>query len=458
MDKLTQLRTEQGEIQTKLDNLANALETGKRSFTEAEKSEFEAMKSRMAEIVAEIKPLQELQELRGKSVAGLPGPLSTKESEEERSLENYSLHNVFSARIQNKRLDGLEGEWAQEVRHRNENAGSDVRSAAGTGFGVPSEAFLSREERAKFKIREKRDYAAGGSTTGGNLIETNLSGLIDALQPYMVLSQLGIMNMRGLSGNVTIPVDDSAPQATFKGETTAAADQSGTFSTATMSPNRLPGYINYTMQMLAQSSTAMEPLVRQRLLRSIANAVQYYAINGNNNSGSSAQPQGVVNKILNSTGQCIESNGVLDWDSICDLEAKLDVQDALIGNTSYLTNSYMRNALKTTAKGASTNDHYLWDVNSPATPLNGYGCAITNHVLTTTSGGPTGSSYSPLIFGNWADMGLGQWGDVYVDLVNANAGSGYYQLVINTFWDTVFLRSSSFTMFADYNVSTSFGS
>ena len=91
--------------------------------------------------------------------------------------------------------------------------------------------------------------------------------------------------------------------------------------------------------------------------------------------------------------------------------------------------------------------------------LNEYPVHVTNHVPTTVSGGPAGTSYSPIIFGNFSTTKILQWGDVYMDMVNANAGSGYYQLVVNTFWDNVFTHAESFAAIGDVNLGTvGFGS
>jgi len=88
MDKLTQLRKEQGDIQKKIDDLAIALDTEKRGFSEAEKTDLTTWKARLSEIESEAKPLQELQEMRGKAVAPVTFGTS-KPNEEKRELAKY---------------------------------------------------------------------------------------------------------------------------------------------------------------------------------------------------------------------------------------------------------------------------------------------------------------------------------------------------------------------------------
>lgn len=459
MDKLTQLRTEQGEIQTKIDALATALETEKRGFSDVEKTELSTWKARLAAIEEEAKPLQDLQELRGKKVAMIPGPVTgKKESEEERSIQQYSLVKTIAARIQGAGLTGLEREWAQEVSARNTGNG-----VTGGNYGIPVEVLITKEVRERF---DKRDYTATGTTTesldqGGQLIETDKPGLIEALGNYMILDQLGVRKLTGLQGNLELPKELTKPAATFKAETAAASDQSGLFDTVALSPKRLPGYINYTHQMLVQPGLAMEPYVRRRLAESIAYAVQLNFLIG---TGTSNAPTGVLTSTLATGfagvgGQVVESAGTLDWDSIVDLETLVDTNNALMENLKYVSNSKVRGALKTTAKGASTNDHYLWDSRDVANPVNGYPCLITNQIPNTSTGTAiTGGTSSMLAFGNWNHSVLASWGDIFMDTVNANAASGYYQLVVNTFWDVAVLQSKSFAMIADVAITQSYGS
>ena len=446
MEKLAQLRTEQGDIQTKIDALANSVATEKRGMTESEKTDLQTWKQRLAEIEAEAKPLQELQEMRGKMVAPVTMSVNNVGKEEAKELRKYSINDVIKARLNNESLKGREAEFAQEVNRRNMGNG-----VSGSAYAIPSEAL-------------HRDYTATGTTTesldqGGQLIETMKPGLIEALAPYMVLDQLGVRKLSGLSGNLSLPKELTKPSATWKAETTAAADASGLFDTVDLSPKRLPAYINYTMQMMAQPNLAIESYVRNRANEAIAYAVQKAVIQG---TGSSNQPTGLITALLatgtaTTGGSVVESAGTLDWDTVVDLEAAVDYQNANMGKLGYLANALMRGALKTTKKDAGSGI-FLWEGYNNNTPVNGYQCVITNDVPSTVGTTVANGTASPLIFGNFDHLALAQWGDVYLDVVNANAGSGYYQVVINTFWDVAVLQTKSFAIVADISLNTSFGS
>ncbi len=454
MDKIVQLRTEQGEIQTKIDTLATSMETRSTGFTDQEKTDLAAWKTRLAEIETELKPLVDLQEMRGKTVANLPGPITgKKESEEERSLKRYSINEVMKARINGSPLNprSLEGEWAHEVEKRAEGNGTPA-----TPFGVPHEVLFRGTKH------DKRAYTATGTTTesldqGGQLIETDKPGLIDALGDYMILDKMGIRRLSNLRGNLSLPKELTKPSASFATETGAAADQAGLFDTVDLSPKRLAGYVDYTMQMMTQPTIAIEPYANDRLRYSIADAVQKNFLIG---PGTGNAPTGVLTAILATGlwtlgGQVLESGGTMDWDSVVDLETAVDINNALQGSVGYLMNSKLRGTLKTTAKGASTNDHYLWEMRDPGTPVNGYAAWVTNHILSTSTGtNLTGGTATPLTFGNWNDSVLANWGDIFIDLDKQYVGTGTYRLVINTFWDVAVLRTKSFAILND--ITTSF--
>lgn len=449
MDKLTQLRTEQGDIQKNLDTLANTLESEKRSMTAEEKTTFEGWKSRLAAIEAEAKPLAELQEMRGKQIPFVPAPVANQENKEyNKELRQYSINNVIKARLNNTQLTGREAEFAQEVNKRNAASGIP----AGGNYAIPAEALMSR------------DYTATGTTTesldqGGQLIETLKPGLIEALAPYMVLDQLGIRKLSGLSGNLSLPKELTKPSASWATETGAAGSVAGLFDTVDLSPKRLPAYINYTMQMMAQPNLAIEAYVRNRANEAIAYAVQKAVLQG---TGSSNQPTGLITALLatgtaTTGGSVVESAGTLDWDTVVDLEAAVDYQNANMGKLGYLCNALMRGALKTTKKDSGSGI-FLWEGYNNTTPVNGYQCVVTNDVPSTVGTTVANGTNSPLIFGNFDHLALANWGDVYVDVINANAASGYYQVVINSFWDVAVLQTKSFAIVADIALNTSFGS
>jgi HK97 family phage major capsid protein len=429
-----------------------------RKFTEQERTDLDSWVSRKKELESEIDAEKLLASSRSLPIAIVPGAAGKggEEGEKERSMQRYNLHEVFTAKMRGTDLKGVEGEFAQEVEKRAKEDG-----VAAAGFGVPVEYLNSMRSKNAANQgrmgRGDRAYSATGTTTesldqGGQLIETLKPGLIDAFSDYMILDQMGIRKLTNLRGNLSLPKELTKAKAGWETETSQVDDQAGLFDTVDLSPKRLGGYVDYTMQMMTQPTIAIEPYVNDRLRYSLANAVQEAFFIG---TGANNQPTGVLKAILATGlqslgGQVIESAAAIDWDSIVDLETTVDINNALMGSLGYVMNSKVRGLLKTTAKGTSTNDHYLWNMSDRETPINGYAAWVTNHIPSTSTGtNLTGGAFSPLTFGNWNDAALANWGDVFVDLDKQYVGTGIYRMVVNSFWDVAVLRTKSFAMLND---------
>lgn len=446
MDNYTKLKTEQGELIKEFKTLDEVRNAAKRSFTAEEKTRLGEIEIRLAELVPEIATEETARNLRGQAALNISHTQEKKETEESKSLRGYSILNVMRARHGGENLGGVEAEWQQEVIRRNKGTG------AGGAYAIPAEALM-------------RDYTATGTTTatldqGGLTVPTDQGGLIEALGDRLIANEVGARRLTNLNGNLELPRELTKAEAAWETETSAANDMAGLFDTVTLSPKRIAGYINYTMQMLVQSSLAMEQYSRDRLLDAVARGVNKAFFIG---TGANNQPTGVITSTLATGlqslgGQVAETAGVLDWDSIVDLETLVDTNNALFGSLSYVTNGRGRGALKTAAKGASTNDHYLWDTRDPGNPINGYPIHVTNAIPNTAGTTPANGTATPIIFGNWDYSVLASWGDIFMDSVNKDASLGTYQLVVNSFWDVGVLNAKAFAANADIITTNTFGS
>lgn len=375
---------------------------------------------------------KEAVEIEQRSAAPVTFGASKGEEKEQASmLKRYSILNVVNAVNEKRGLSGVEAEFASIVSKRNGNMG-----VGAPGLAVPAEAFLSPEKRAALSATGQTSNAGD---EGGDTIQTSLGSLIEALNPYMVLSELGVPTLGGLRGNLSLPRELTAAEAAIETETGAANSVASLFDQVTFIPQRIAGYVPYTFQMLQQSSLSVEEYIRMRLLKSIANKVQNGYING---AGGTSDMEGIF---AVSGTNAVTFAGDVTWAKIVEMESKVDSQDALMGSLGYLTNSLVRGALKTTSKDTGSG-LFLWNSSDAATPVNGYKCAVTNQVADDISG-----SLSGMVFGNWAHHVLANWGDVY--LTNeTDAKNGSLSIVANTFWDSRCLQPKSFAVAEDINL------
>lgn len=324
-----------------------------------------------------------------------------------------------------------------------------ARSAAAFEFEASTAAAQKQGREARgimlpYDVARASDLVKGTAAKGGNLVATELlsGSFIDILRNAMVLTGMGVPTLSGLVGDIAIPKQTGAATAYWVAEDGAPTQSGQTVGQVAMSPKTLGAFTDISRKLLLQSSIDVESMVQRDLAMVLALAIQQAAING---SGASNQPKGVMT-FVNPTVVGGANGAAPTWDHIVGLETAVSVANADIGTLSYLTNAKVRGKLKTTSKVSGQNG-FIWE--NGATPLNGYGCAVTNAMPSNLTKG-TGTNLSSAIFGNWADMVIGMWGslDLTVDTVTLGT-TGAVRVIALQDVDIALRNNESFATFAD---------
>ena len=272
---------------------------------------------------------------------------------------------------------------------------------------------MGRESRGFFVPNEvqKRDLLVGTPTAGGNTVATDLlaSSFIDLLRNKMAVTGLGAKFLTGLVGQIAIPRQTAGATAYWVAENGAPTESQQAFDQVTMTPKTLGAFTDMTRKLLLQSSIDVEGLVRNDLATVIAMAIDLAAING---SGASNQPTGILNTagIGSVAGG---TNGLIPtWGNLVDLESQVAVANADLGALGYLTNAKVRGKLKQVSKVSGQNG-FIWEDGT----VNGYATGVSNQVPSNLTKGTASGICSAILFGNFADLIIGQWGnlDIMVD-------------------------------------------
>jgi HK97 family phage major capsid protein len=435
-EKLKRIRDRMAAIikeqETLLDSAGDGgLSTESQTKYDALTTEFDALKHSEKQIKDAIERSEYLASVNPEDRI-LPGVTRS----EERDLENYSFGKVFLAAARGEPLEGLEREMVTVAQKEARESGVAVGQ-----WAIPSAAMHVKRFRA--------DQTATGTNEGGQTIATTVA--VDWVTPLLsrvILRELGASVLTGLQGNILIPTFADTTEQTEKAENVAADEVTSATGSVTLSPKRLPVYVDISEQLLTQGNRSVEEFMRNHLLRKAAVRIDKMAING---SGASNQPTG----ILQTTGIGSVEGGVggavPDWADIVDLETAVAIADADVGRIAYLTNPKVRGKLKKTPVVASTDSQMIWDRQSPDTPLNGYRTGVTTAVPSTLVKGASGAVCSAIIFGNFEDLILAQWGGFDVKRVvdKANAIAGLVTLVVTAFYDAVVQRPASFAAMKD---------
>lgn len=260
----------------------------------------------------------------------------------------------------------------------------------------------------------QRDLVVGTATAGGHTVSTDLlaSSFIDLLRNRALMMQVAT-TLTDLNGNIAIPRQTGGATAYWVAENGAVTESVQAFDQVTMSPKTVAAYTEYSRKLLLQSAMDVEAFVRMDLATTLALAIDLAAING---SGSSNQPTGILNQ--SGIGSVVGgTNGLAPtWNHIVDLETEVAIDNADLGSLMYLTNAKVRGKLKKTFVDASSNAERVWDTRSPGAPLNGYNSMVTNQVPSNLTKGTASEVCSAIIFGNFADLIIGMWGGLDIQV------------------------------------------
>lgn len=282
-----------------------------------------------------------------------------------------------------------------------------------------------------FVPTEARAFTATGDDTGKSMIETKFLDILAPLRDRMVLGEAGATFMTGLVGNIDIP-SFSGSTANWAGEDEDSTDGGGTFSHATMKPKRLTSKLTVSKQLLLQDSLGVEAMLRADLVASIADALEKALLG--NHLHSDDKPDGLFTGLAK-TGKAFT------WDEVVDLETSVDA--ANMGDTgNYIMHTVLRGAAKKTVKKSAGALGFILEPNGE---MNGYGALRTNSIASGKDTGTGTPDIYGMIFGNWAEYLVGQWGalDLLIDPYT-KASKAYVNIYVNSWWDALPRREAAF--------------
>ena len=406
------------ELQVRLDEklnrqeeLLNNVDAEQRDFNESEQSEFDTLSRDISAINKSIQVEQKKDEARAQ--IAMSKMRTAKKSEEQKVAEKFSFIRVLSQMskgIHPENMGGVEGEVHQQAVQEARQAGLSV-----SGYGMP--AMMMRAQ------------TAATAATAGNLIATELdSTIIPALRPRTVMAQLGATQLSGLVGNLDLPSGDGISTATWEGENDANANTDPSTRLVELRPNRLAAKTTVSKQLLIQSSFDAEAWVRAELENAVARAVDSAAIQGNS---------GNIDGILGTTGVGdITFGGAVSRDKLIDLITKVAVENADVANMAFLMNPIVKGELMQLATDAGSGMFVMDNANT----VLGYNVAVSTLVPTNIA-----STKTAVIFGNFADVVLANWGgvDLLIDPYTL-ADNAQVKIVINSYWDVKLKQPKSF--------------
>tara|TARA_Y100000004_G_scaffold173316_1_gene211055 strand:- start:6293 stop:7570 length:1278 start_codon:yes stop_codon:yes gene_type:complete len=412
------LKEERADVMTKLEGIKDLAVSEERDLTKDENAQVdELLKS--IDVVDEKISRAEKVEAQLKRAASFAGSVSTSDKKEEVKLQRkFNLVKAINQFADNT-LDGIEKELHVEAKRSNPGF---------SGLALPT-GVLSRTNPQT-------------TADANELISTDVYDWMGTLQNHLVLADAGATFLTGLSSKVQLPVL-SGTTAGFVGEVADAPDAATAVGGSTLTPHKLSAYMDISKMLMAQTAGNIESIIRDDMNKAIAAALEAAILSDSDGTG--ASPVGAFDQAgTNMAG------GTATLAKIIEMESDIAANNA--EGTAYITSAKGRGILKQIVGNpgvTSTETGYGQALLRDDMTMNGYRTLITNNISDAcTAGGAatSGGSETGILFGQWADLVVGQFGtalDVVVDPYSQSR-TGQVRIVINSFWDSVFRRANSF--------------
>lgn len=337
----------------------------------------------------------------------------------------YSLTRAVAAEVSGDwRLAGFERELSQEVGR--------AMGRTPSGFYVPP-AVLGR--------------SVVTTATAPSLIGTHhaAESFIEALRPEVQVMALGATVLSGLVENVSIPRMVSGTSAEWIAENSAVSESDPAFDAVTLTLHQLAARTQISRRQLKQSLPGLDMLLQADLRKAIAVALDDAAING---TGTAPAPKGILATAGIGSVPMGTNGGAVDFPACAALMAEVEGENVAGTSYGWLMGHKLKAALmsRQTADGMQS---FILQRLAGQWEIAGYKAAFSSLVPSDGTKG-TGTDLSTLIFGNWSDLIVGQWGgiDLIVDNVT-EAAKGNVRIIAHSEWDLALRHVQSFAAITD---------
>ena len=361
----------------------------------------EEIKKLKAEMEAEEKPAEDPVE----------EPIEEKEAPDDGKKPDEEKIEEKEAPCDGEKPDEMEPE---ERNNLNKNKNTSIRKME-KKFSLVKELRNAMETGKSVNLNEIAKRAYTVTDEGVDVVETDIYDILEPLRAKNVLVAAGAKFITGLQGNVQVPVM-SATQVGWKGETAAADDGSGAFTSVTLSPKRLTGKFPVSLELLAQDTLGVETMIRQDIVNAINEKLEATILGAG--AGDLNTPAGLFNGYA-------DTNVIADFGDIADLEAKVEEKN-VYGNCKYVVSPKAKAKLRSTIKGTAGVGMIL---------ENG---AIDGTEALSTSNVPAGK----MLYGDFSNLVIGQWDSIILDVVRDtdSLANGCVTVVVNCYFDAKVAR------------------
>ena len=274
-------------------------------------------------------------------------------------------------------------------------AQSDKNGIDPQGAWVPSDVIYGQQ------LEQRADLIVGTDSLGGYTVQTDVlsNNFIDVMRANMVFGDVGVTELNGLNGKVSIPGISAGSTAYWVAENGAITESNQTFIARTMDGKTVGAYVDIGASLLKQSSMDVEAFVRNDIARTLAVEIENKGIVGD---GSSNAPTG-VNSTSGITMETLATADTPLQSDIVNMWKGLASNNALRGNLNWVGASTALANMMATPRTTTYGDIMILDPNTAEWRLMGYPVYASENCVF--------SSVNKLFLGDWSSLVWGSWGN-----------------------------------------------
>ena len=402
MKNSIEIRQDRAELIGKADALLNLAKEESRDFSADEQTSYDGMIENIDKLAKDIEVVERQEKLNAE-IASTPVSFETNKNNVPKEARNYSIFKAVEGYINNN-MDGIEKEAHEQAVNEARSSGSAI-----LGIGIPASML---EQRAIV------------DEANSQIAPTTLGAFQDGLRENAIYEQVGATVLNGLSANTEIPIvgaNNAAYAGTASPENASASDVGAQFTSLTLSPKRIAGYVDLSKQLILQSGSGAEQSVIRDLGRSVAEAINAAMFAETNVTGADTALFNVTG--VNDVATTAYSAGSSVSTDLLSMEQKVAEAKGLSGNLNYVTHP----ALMSDMRQASL-------VSNVSAAMEGMRFNGYNTVYSVGCAKDATNSDVVSIFGDFSKLMVGHFGGLDITVDNfTQAHKAAIRLVINKY-------------------------
>lgn len=318
-------------------------------------------------------------------------------------------------------------------------------------------------EKEVLDTTKKSANASSGSAGGFLIPEEVSSDIVQLAIANTPILQMGVTQLNGLVGDLSIPKITGRPQGYWTGENGVPTEGNTAFGELKLNPKRLSAYSKVSDRLILQTRGVAEQIIREELANSMALSMEEGLIRG---TGGENQPRGLSTFHSGMTASSVigANGGRFTADKAAEMVKNIDVANHLkpTGSYGFLLRPEVKSGLKRERVAQFLGDTDGAPLFMPPLMSDAQLEGMIGYMLRTTTllqsnlAKGTSATLSNVYFGNWANLLVGFWAGMSLkvsDVAGYGENSAFLQnqlwIVANVEMDSNVKDATAFTVVSD---------